>query len=221
MRRVRTTVVGVLAAIFSLTATVVPAAAAQHNPVIFVHGWMGSSSNWDAMIADFKADGYSDSELYAWDYDTAQSNKNTADEFITVVNDMLARTGASAVDVVSHSMGGLNTRWYLKFNNGTAKVDDWVSLGGPNHGTTSADACYTTSCYEMRIGSDFLSDLNAGDESPSGTVYGTWWSPCDETINPDESVVVDGAKNTKTACISHTGLLTDETVSRQVRDFVA
>jgi triacylglycerol lipase len=72
----------------------------------------------------------------------------------------------------------------------------------------------------MRPGSTFLKELNAGDETPGEVSYGTWWSPCDEFINPDESVLLSGATNTKTACISHLALLTDETVYQQVREFV-
>ena len=85
-------------------------------------------------------------------------------------------------------MGSLNSRWYIKFLGGEAKVDDWVSLGGPNHGTETANFCFSTSCVEMRVGSKFLGELNAGDETPGTVNYGTWWSPCDEIINPDSSV---------------------------------
>lgn len=211
---------GVLVALAVLPALAVPASAAERNPVLFVHGWNGDSSNWESMIADFRADGYADSQLSAWDYDSSQSNRTTAEQFAGVVDDVLSRTGADEVDVVTHSMGGLNTRWYLKFLDGTAEVDDWVSLGGPNHGTTSAEACYDTSCAEMRAGSEFLTRLNQDDETPAATDYGTWWSPCDTVINPDESVVLDGAVNTRTGCLTHSALLVDETVSRQVRDFV-
>ena len=35
-------------------------------------------------------------------------------------------------------MGGLSTRYYLKNLGATQYVDDWVSIGGPNHGTTFA-----------------------------------------------------------------------------------
>jgi triacylglycerol lipase len=72
----------------------------------------------------------------------------------------------------------------------------------------------------MRVGSTFLKELNAGDETPGTVNYGTWWSPCDEIINPDSSVALSGATNTQTACISHTALTTDETVYQQVREFV-
>ena len=221
MRGIRLFVTAALTAATALSLTAAPASAAAHDPVIFVHGWNGSASNWNDMIGDFKADGYTDAELTAWNYNTAQSNKTTADQLSAVVDDVLAKTGASKVDIVTHSMGGLNSRWYLKFNGGTAKVDDWVSLAGPNHGTTSADACFDASCAEMRIGSEFLTTLNDGDETPGTTNYGTWWSTCDGTINPADSTPVSGARNTQTGCISHLGFLTDDGVSQDVRNFVA
>ncbi|WP_218019262.1 lipase family alpha/beta hydrolase [Nocardia niwae] len=132
-----------------------------------------------------------------------------------------AATGASEIDIVSHSMGGLNSRRYLKFLDGTRYVDDWVSIGGPNHGTDVAYGCIDVSCEEMRPGSSFLAELNSGDETPGGVTYGTWWSPCDEIINPDQSVLLNGAANTRTGGVGHVALLDDATVFAQVRDFVA
>jgi triacylglycerol lipase len=44
--------------------------------------------------------------------------------------------------------------------------------------------------------------------------------PCDELINPDTSVILSGATNTKTAYMSHSNLRLDATVYAQVRDFV-
>ncbi len=217
-RRFSTVLIALLAA---LAIPAAPAAASAHDPVLFVHGWNSSSSTWDEMVADFQADGYTDDELVAWDYDTSQSNRTTAEEFSAVVDDMLASTGASAVDVVTHSMGGLNTRWYVTFLGGTETVDDWVSLAGPNHGTDTAETCFDTSCYEMRQGSDFLTTLNDGDETPGATDYGTWWSSCDSIILPQESTILSGADNTQTSCLSHSDFTTDDTVSAQVRAFVA
>lgn len=202
-------------------ATALPAAASAQDPILFVHGWSETSSLWTTMIGRFEKDGYPSSYLSAYTYNTSQSNKVDAEkEVASHVESLLKATGASKVDIVSHSMGSLNTRWYVKFDGGEAKVDDWVSLGGPNHGTETANLCFSTACTEMRVGSTFLKELNAGDETPGTVNYGTWWSPCDEIINPDESVILSGATNTKTACMSHTALTTDETVYKQVREFV-
>ncbi len=198
-----------------------PASALALDPILFVHGFSGSASNWNTMVERFEKDGWPKSYLRAYSYNTSQSNKTDAEQNVKPeVENLLKATGASKVDIVAHSMGSLNTRWYIKFLGGESKVDDWVSLGGPNHGTESANFCFSTSCTEMRIGSKFLSELNAGDETPGAVNYGTWWSPCDEFINPDSSVPLTGATNTETACISHLSLLTDATVYAQVREFV-
>jgi triacylglycerol lipase len=198
-----------------------PAASLGMDPILFVHGYARTASDWNTMIGRFEKDGYPKSYLSAYSYNTSQSNKVDAEiEVKSHVESLLKATGASKVDIVAHSMGSLNTRWYVKFNGGEAKVDDWVSLGGPNHGTEFANFCFSTSCTEMRIGSKFLGELNAGDETPGTVNYGTWWSPCDEIINPDSSVPLTGATNTETACITHLNLMQDETVYKQVREFV-
>lgn len=191
------------------------------HPILFVHGWNSSASTWNTMVARFKADGYTDAQLMAFSYNTSQSNATTAQEIATRVNQLLTANGATKVDVVTHSMGGLSSRYYAKNLGGDARIDAWVSLGGPNHGTTTANVCISTACAEMRIGSSFLTALNSGDETPGVPRYGTWWSGCDEIINPDDSVLLSGATNTQTACLSHSALHEDATVYRSVRDYVS
>lgn len=198
-----------------------PAASAQ-DPILFVHGYTESASVWKTMIANFEKNGYSKSELSAYSYNTSQSNVTDAETEVKPRVETLLKNnpGATKVDIIAHSMGSLNSRYYIKNLGGDTKVDDWVSLGGPNHGTDFANWCFSASCVEMRIGSTFLNNLNATDETPGAVSYGTWWSPCDSIINPDSSVALSGATNTKTACISHTDLMNDSTVFGQVRTFV-
>jgi triacylglycerol lipase len=196
-------------------------AAAANDPVVFVHGWNSSGSVWNTMISRLSTEGWTSAQLNNWSYNTSQSNATTASQLSTKINQVLAATGASKVDVVTHSMGALSSRYYLKNLGGAAKVDHWVSLGGPNHGTNTANLCLQTSCSEMRVGSSFLAALNSGDETPGSTIYRTWWSACDSVINPDSSVSLIGATNTQTACIGHNSLYSDATVHGQVRDFIA
>lgn len=218
-------VTGLLAllSLLLLPSTITPPAARAlvHDPILFVHGWNSNSSTWTTMIGRFQADGWTTAELNNWSYNTSQSNTITASEINTKVDQILAATGASKVDIISHSMGGLSSRYYSKNLGGSSKIDEWVSLGGPNHGTDTAYFCSQTSCKEMRPGSTFLNSLNATDETPGTPNYRTWWSPCDSVINPDSSVSLTGATNTQTACISHSDLHQNATVYAQVRDFVA
>jgi|SRR5215213_5870708 len=191
------------------------------DPVLFVHGWRGDRTQWRPMLARFQADGWDDAELYSWTYNSGQSNAVTAEQLSRRIDQILVATRASRVDVVTHSMGGLSSRYYLKKLRGAGKVDAWVSLAGPNHGTTMAEVCFSAACREMRIGSAFLAELNAGDETPGEPRYATWWSPCDEIIDPDASVALNGADNHRTHCIYHLDFFTDPDIYRDVRDFIS
>ena len=210
-----------LAVALATVALLAPAGiAAAHDPILFVHGWSESESVWSTMIRNFEREGWTREELNNWSYRTSQSNVTTAREVERKVAEIRRRTGAARVDLVTHSMGALSTRYFIKNLRGAEQVDDWVSLGGPNHGTSTASFCPETSCVEMRIGSTFLNELNAGDETPGSVNYGTWWSSCDEIINPDESVLLSGARNTEAGCVGHIALTSDSRVFGGVRDFV-
>lgn len=223
MRRPVTLLIAVLTALAGLLA--IPAAASAEaatarQPILFVHGYDSNGATWDTMVSRFLADGYTADELFAISYNTRQSNATTAAELDTTVDTIQAQTGWDTIDVVSHSMGGLSSRYYLRNLGGTAEVDEWVSLGGPNHGTKIARFCFDTSCREMRPQSSFLTQLNAGDETPGAVRYGTWTSPCDLVILPNSSTPLAGAKNTKTSCLEHTELQNDAVVYGQVLTFV-
>jgi triacylglycerol lipase len=170
------------------------------------------------MIDRLKADGYTDAELYNWTYYSAQSNATTAAQLATKVDSILALTGATQVDIITHSMGALSARYYIKNLGGGSKVDAFISLGGPNHGTNTAWFCGQTACVEMRPNSRYLNSLNQGDETPGSIIrYKTWWSPCDEVINPQKSTILSGATNSQTACLRHSDLHENATVYSQVK----
>ena len=194
----------------------------KHDPILFIHGYGGNTSNWDTIRQRFLADGWQDIELYAYNYSFITSNATNAAEIRDQINDIISKTGATKVDIIAHSMGSISSRYYLKNLGGNEKIDAWVSLAGPNHGTDYVENqnCNFTPCKEIIPGSAFLLALNGGDETPGLTRYATWRSPCDTTINPDESVILSGATNTLTSCLVHFNLLTDQTVYQQVRGFV-
>lgn len=196
-----------------------------HDPILFVHGWNSNASVWTTTMSRFTADGWTSRELASWSYDFTKSNATTAGLIARKVDSILAVTGASHVDLVTHSMGALSARYYIKNLGGAAKVGAFVALGGTNHGTNTAFVCFETSCLEMWPGSSFLRALNATDETWGAPRYATWWSPCDEVILPQASERLSAGPsgtvlNTATACMAHERLHEDYTVDTQVRDFL-
>ncbi|MFF4320111.1 esterase/lipase family protein [Streptomyces sp. NPDC001568] len=202
----------------------VGAPAAARNPVVLVHGYNADPGVWGSLREDLKADGYTDSELFSWGYDTHQSvNEVLSGRLAAYVDQVRRQTGAARVDIVGHSFGSLVSRWYVKHGGGGATVGRWISLAGPNHGTSTAWACalWDQACRDMTPGSYVVKNLAAGDETPGQVRYATFWSECDEIVNPDSSVPLAGATNTPVGCLDHNDLLGDEATSAGVRAFLA
>ncbi|MGW9370820.1 esterase/lipase family protein [Streptomyces xanthophaeus] len=198
--------------------------ASSRNPVVFVHGYNADPGVWGSLREDLRTAGYADSELFSWGYDTHQSvNEVLAGRLGAYVEDVRRQTGAAQVDVVSHSFGSLVSRWYVKFGGGAPAVEHWVSLAGPNRGTSTAWACalWDQACRDMTPGSYVVKNLNGGDETPGAVKYATFWSNCDEVVNPDDSVPLTGAANTPVGCLKHNDLLGDDATSAGVRAFLA
>ncbi|MGW1929610.1 esterase/lipase family protein [Streptomyces sp. NPDC001919] len=218
------TVVSLLVPSAAVRAQTAAASPAVRTPVVFVHGYNADPGVWGGLREDFKADGYTDAELFSFGYDTHRSvNEVLSGRLAAYVEDVKRRTGAARVDLVSHSFGSLVTRWYAKYDPaGPASVAHWVSLAGPNHGTATAWACalWDQACRDMTPGSYVQKGLASGDETPGDVRYATWWSDCDEVVNPDDSVPLAGATNNAAGCLAHNDFLGDDTVSRGVRAFL-
>ncbi|WP_328558589.1 esterase/lipase family protein [Streptomyces coelicoflavus] len=192
------------------------------TPVVFVHGYTGSASNWVTAMSVFRLNGWSGSDLFAYEYDSYGDNVTNARGLASYVDDVKARTGASKVAIVNHSMGGLVSQYYLKVLGGNSSVSHLASIAGANHGTTYAGACliYTT-CRQMYPGSSFIAQITSGDETPGSTRYATWYSACDGIILPYTSTRLSGATNNNVLCQTHIGYLADTVVLGQIARFVA
>lgn len=184
------------------------------NPVVLVHGLGATASeNWFAFAPYLAEQGYC---VFATTYgkDTRYPGRGgfkpmeeSAAELAAFVDQVRTATGATKVDIVGHSEGALMPRYYLKFLGGAAKVDHFVGWAGPNHGTTfggfapfrtafpgfdagMGQAC--GSCPQFMIGSDFLTKLNAGDETIGSVAYTVLATRYDELVTPIETSFLIG-----------------------------
>jgi triacylglycerol lipase len=187
---------------------------ATADPVIFVHGYTGSTSSFNTMKQWLISEGWAESQLFAIQYsNTTGSSIQNANELSSFVNQVLKKTKAQKVDIIAHSMGGLSTRYYIKNLDGASKVNDVITLGSPHHGTNSAYfGLFTVGAQEMLPGSTFLTNLNSGDETKGADVqYTSIYSSSDEIISPYTSSILAGANNVQVSGVSHSGLLTSTT----------
>ena len=131
MRRTRSgRVTAIILALAAVTVLgVVPAAAAEPDPILLVHGYRGSPSTWGDMIARFAAKGRT-----AVAIDLASENNVTN---ANAIGSFIAARGWKRVDIVGQSMGGLSARWFVKFGWTNATIDSYVSIGTPQYGIWS------------------------------------------------------------------------------------
>lgn len=91
-----------------------------------------------------------------------------AERIAQAVERLKAKTGASRVDLVAHSMGGLAGRYYLLKMGGVANVRRFITVATPHMGTNWASLfVMTQSVKDMKPGNPLLEEL-AGAEKIRG-----------------------------------------------------
>ncbi|HET9948909.1 MAG TPA: alpha/beta fold hydrolase [Longimicrobiales bacterium] len=187
-------------------------------PVVLVPGWFDTARDLASLRIRLLAAGRD--EVYALTFDDPTGgNRRHAAEIDSAVAEVLAETGASRVDVVAHSMGGLAVRWYLR-THPDAPVRRAVFLASPHRGTLSAHLAWGDGSDEMLPGSPFLDTLNSGAALPEGLTAMTIRTPIDTHVVPGESATLPGVEDHEVCCPTHQGLLRDEEVFRLVLDFL-
>jgi triacylglycerol lipase len=111
------------------------------------------------------------------------------------------RFGATSVDVVGYSAGGVVARAWVRDFSGASTARRVLSVGSPQHGTSVAELAAglsgqcPTACRQLEPDSDLLRALNARDETPRGPVFVSVWSTTDEVVVPPGSARLSGAVN--------------------------
>lgn len=141
----------------------------------------------------------------------------------------LARTGATSVDVVGYSAGGVVARLWAKNDGGATLARRIVTLGSPHHGTDVAtlaaalapDSC-PLACQQLEVNSPLLRRLNTGDETPVGPQWVAIRTTKDQVVTPVASARLRGALNVvvQAVCpgstVGHGGLPSDPQVQSMV-----
>lgn len=182
--------------------------ALRPTPVIIVHGTFGDKKSLlDDLSAAMVAEGFC---VFSFDY----GNRGTGDiptsaqQLKAFTTTVLDATGAAKVSMVGHSQGGMMPRYYIKFLGGGRYVDDLVGLSPSNHGTVIVGdpsnpltGAICPACNQQAAGSDFLTELNAGDETPGSVSYTQITTRYDEVVVPYTSAYLAAGPRTTNVTI--------------------
>jgi len=145
---------------------------AHPYPVVLVHATLADEgSNWVTLAPLLANNGYC---VYAFNYGATLASlevwpfigpridglghiEHSAEELRSFVNKVLSKTGASKVDLVGHSQGGMMPNYYIKFLGGAPKVNVLIGLSPSNHGTTLSGL--TTFVEQFPFASEIVSGL--------------------------------------------------------------
>ena len=182
-------------------------------PIVFVHGWTGNKNSFEEFEKKIKWDtqiAMSSDMAKAETYEVAYSNTTCNDlaeygirEHALLLQKEVDKARASSryykVNIIAHSMGGLTARYYIKYLGGNETVNKLIMLGTPNHGASRFLGGLFSSCYQdkslidLDFDSQFLEELNKGDETYGDVRYYTIYTSSDGVVI--SGVQLEGAKN--------------------------
>jgi triacylglycerol lipase len=170
-----------------------PSPGSTDQPVLLVHGFADSSLTpwWDVLEGYLKDEGFTDNQIYVLNLGnlltTIKSPEAYAGEVCNKLSDISVDHGGSKVDIIAHSMGGLDSRVCIEQQDGSYYTDDLITLATPHQGTNIALlGIITPGGRDMVPGSPFLDSLNSGSLSDE-VEYTAVWGTLDEAMAPDEN----------------------------------
>lgn len=228
--------------------------AAHPYPVVLVHGtFADEGSNWVTLAPLLYNNGYC---VYGLNYgetilsgllgsiDGLGNIEHSAEELSSFVNKVLSKTGASKVDIVGHSQGGMMPGYYIKFLGGASKVHTLIGLSPSNHGTTVGglatlieefpfasllvsgflEVIGAPALPQQEVGSSFQKKLFGGGDTVAGPRYVVIQTTHDEVVTPYSNAFLSGASVTnitlQSQCpndpVGHIGMFEDSPALQNV-----
>lgn len=194
----------------------------KREPVLLVHGTgLTAQESWSWNNAKLLPAAGLDVCMVTLPH-RAMTDIQVSAEYVAFAVDTIAARTRHQVGVITHSQGGMEARWAVRWwPSVRANVDDLVLLASPNHGIVGADACAASgdcwpSVWQMAQGSHFLHALNSVTETPGAVSVTNIYSRTDELVAPSSTVPLTRAHVSNIALqdlcpkpVHHAGLLTD------------
>jgi pimeloyl-ACP methyl ester carboxylesterase len=192
--------ISVIAVVRARSTSVTPVPQSEPGPVLLVPGYGGNVNSLEPVAAALRSAGRT-AMVVTPPGDGTGDLRAQATHLGDVAERVVQDSGATSVDVVGYSAGGVVARLWVRDKGGVDLARRVLTLGSPHHGSTQAalgaefaGGC-PPACEQLVPDSDVLRRLNAGDETPDGPLWATIRSTSDQVVTPVESAALEGAVN--------------------------
>ena len=185
-----------------------PAHAQAHpNPVLLVHGFQDDAKKMQSMAHALQREGWTVLTPTLSPSGGQVGNEILAQQLSDFIEANVPH--GTKCDLVGFSMGGIVCRYYLQRLGGVARVDRFVAISAPEHGTWWASICPAQlllrwpGVAQLRPDSGFLRDLNSDARMLDRVHFTTMWTPLDLMILPAASSRMPVGRETKLSVPMH------------------
>jgi triacylglycerol lipase len=179
----------------------------NYNPVLLVHGISDTEAVFQKMKNYLTHQGWS---VYALNLEPNNGDVGL-DALAQQVADYIVATfdPEQTIDLVGFSMGGIVSRYYVQRLGGMERVQRFITISSPHHGTVVAYGSWRPGCLQMRPHSEFLKDLNSDAVMLKQLNFTSIWTPYDLMIVPADSSQMPIGTQVIIPVASHPWMLTD------------
>ena len=187
----------------------------QH-PVVLVHGYTQNRVNFIYLSRFLRARGLG--PIYGFNYFSFGDIRASGKRLARFVERVCKDTGASSVDLVCHSMGGLVARQCIRL--APKRVRRCVTIASPHSGVRYRVPIVGRGGRQLRAGTRFLMELSG---APLGVPMLSIFSTHDNIVAPAEasaSLAPWGGRDFVVDHVGHLTILFDKRVANAVADFL-
>ncbi len=127
----------------------------------------------------------------------------------------LEKTTGLAPVIAAHSMGGLAVRAWLAADS-QAPLHRLITIASPHAGTRLGAHGHGLNISQMRLGSDWLTQLAQREPAALRRRFVCFWSHCDNIVLPTRSATLPGADNRHLAVTPHVQMVYHPAVLEEV-----
>jgi len=178
--------------------------------IVLVHGFLSSGKIFNLMKKRFERKGFNCFAPTLKPIDGKYGLDDLANKLKDEIENYFGNE--SNLSLVGFSMGGIICRYYLQELNGFQRVNKFITISTPHHGSYLAYLYPNKGIKQLRPNSDFLKNLKSKESYLQEISLYSFRTPFDLMILPNTSSTWDIAINKKYYSFIHSFMLFNQRV---------